>query len=234
MQGNIERLIELVYKKWKSGQGKELEAHPDEEVFACLLEDRLLAAEAQEIISHILSCNRCAEILATQLKLEDKLDKDIPKELIDYAQNLLKQEEKMPLLEIALSLKEKAIELLNTTGDVLVGLELVPAPVLRGRSIKDFKDEVTILKDLKDISVEVKIENKAGKAFNLTINAKEKNTRKLIKDVRVTLFKEDLELESYLSDSGSVTFEHVLLGNYRVEISTIEERLGSVLLQINA
>lgn len=234
MQDNIERLIELVYKKWKSGKQKEFQTHPDEEELTCLLEDRLSLPEAQEIISHILSCNRCAEIIATQSKIEDRLDRDIPREFLEYAQGLIKEEEKIPLLEIFLSLKEKAIELLNTTGDVLVGLELVPAPVLRSRSIKDFKDEITVLKDLKNISVEVKIENKAGKAFNLTINAKEKNTRKVLKDIRVSLLKEDLELESYVSDSGSVTFEHVLLGSYRLEIATINEKLGSVLLEINA
>jgi succinate dehydrogenase/fumarate reductase iron-sulfur protein len=98
--------------------------------------------------------------------------------------------------------------------------------------VKDFKDEVTILKDLKDIRVEVKIENKAGKAFCLTIMVKQRQTQKIIKDLRVTLLKDDLELESYLTDSGSVTFEHLLLGSYTIEVVSTEDKLASILLDI--
>ena len=151
---------------------------------------------------------------------------------MELVKNLLNREEDIPLLEILLRFKEKAIELINTTGDVLVGQELVPAPVLRSRLIKDFKDEVTILKDFNDIRVQIKIENKWGKVFNLKLAAKQKHTQKIIKDLRVTLLKDDLELESYLTDSGSVIFEHVLLGKYRLEISAIENKLASILLDI--
>ena len=123
---------------------------------------------------------------------------------------------------------------MNTTGDILVGQEFVPAPVLRSRKAKDFKDEVTILKDFKDIRVEVKIENKVGEAFDLTVLVKEKESQKVIKDLRVTLLRGDLELESYLNDPGKVIFENVLLGKYTIEISTLESKLASVLLEIKA
>ena len=43
--------------------------------------------------------------------------------------------------------------------------------------IKDFKDEIIILKDFKDVRVEAKIENKGGRAFSLTVAAKEKKTQ---------------------------------------------------------
>jgi hypothetical protein len=61
---------------------------------------------------------------------------------------------------------------------------------------------------------------------------KEKESQKVIKDLRVTLLREDLELESYLNDFGKVVFENVLLGKYTVEISTLESKLASVLLEI--
>ena len=152
--------------------------------------------------------------------------------MLKYVKNLVRPEDKPPILEIILKLKEKALELLNTTGDILVGQELVPAPVLRSRQMKDFKDEVTILKDFKDIRVEVKIENKHGEFFNVTVMVKEKETQKVIKDLRVCLLKDELELESYLNDAGKVTFEHILLGKYTVEISTLENKLASILLDI--
>jgi hypothetical protein len=129
-------------------------------------------------------------------------------------------------------LKDKALEILETTGDVLVGQEFVPHPVLRSRKIKEFKDEVTILKDFKEIRVEVKIENKENRGFDLVIFVKDKLSNRIIKDLRVTLIKDDLELESYLSNYDKVVFEHILAGKYIIEISNIEDKVASILLDV--
>ena len=76
-----------------------------------------------------------------------------------------------------------------------MGQELVPAPILRSRQIKDFKDEVTILKDFKDIRVQAKVENKGANAFSLVILVKERHTQRIIKDLRIRLLKDGAELE---------------------------------------
>ncbi len=232
MQSKLEKLIKLVYKRWKSDNYQMQKSHPDEEMLACFIENRLSPEENEAIKLHLLNCDSCAQSFAAHFRLNNVPDKQVPQELIARIKNLSGQEEKASILEIFLKVKEKTIELLNTTGDILVGQELVPAPILRSRQIKDFKDEVTVLKDFQDIRVELKVENKGGKNFNLHIIVKQKQTQKLIKDLRIALLKEDLELESYLTDSGVVTFEHVLLGKYRIEISSLEERLASILLDI--
>jgi len=232
MQENLEKLIKIVYKKWKLDQPKLEQLHPDEETFACFLEGRLPAKENERIRAHLISCERCSEAFAVSSKLEVIENQVAPEQLMQEAKRLIKEQDKLSILEIGLKLKEKAIEIMNTTGDILVGQEFVPAPVLRSRKAKDFKDEVTILKDFKDIRVEVKIENKGSQAFDLTVLVKEKESLKVIKDLRVTLLRQDLELESYLNDSGKVIFENVLLGKYTVEISTLESKLASVLLEI--
>lgn len=232
MNGGLERLVKIVYGKWKQDSLRAGKEHPDEESLACLLEGRLTPQEAEQVKLHLLSCEDCAESFAIQLGLETKEGFDVPQELLERVKDLLKQDPATPVLEILLRLKEKALELIHATGDVLVGQELVPEPVLRSRSIKDFKDEVTVMKDFQDIRVEAKIENKGLGAFNLIVMVKQKQTQQIMKDLRVTLIKEDLELESYLTGSGSVTFEHVLLGKYTVEISTIDSKLASILLDI--
>jgi len=232
MPGKLEKLIKLVYKIWKADQPQAQGPHPDEETLVCFLENKLSGQEYERIKTHLVRCERCSEIVATQLKLKTIEIKEVPGQLLARVKELVRQEDKISVLEIYLRLKEKVLEILNTTGDVLVGQELVPAPILRSRKIKDFKDEVTILKDFKDIRVEVKIENKLGQAFSLMIAVKEKATQRIMKDLRVTLIKDDLELESYLTSSGKVIFEHVLLGKYTVEISTVENKLASVLLDI--
>ena len=232
MQENLEKLIKIVYKKWKLDQPKATQPHLDEETLACFIEGRLAPKENERIQAHLIGCERCAEAFAVSLKPEVRENQVVPEQLMQEVKRLIKEQDKLSILEIGLRFKEKAIEIMNTTGDILVGQELIPAPVLRSRKVKDFKDEVTILKDFKDIRVEVKIENKAGEAFDLTVLVKEKETQKIIKDLRVTLLRQDLELESYLNDSGKVIFENVLLGKYTVEISTLETKLASVRLEI--
>jgi len=232
MADQLERLIKAVYRKWRSGHARIHNVHPDEEAWACFLEGKLAQSENQRLEEHLLSCDICAEAFAIQLRLKPAQDKNVPKELLERMKNLVIGQDKASILEIYIVFKEKALEIIHTTGDILVGQEFVPAPVLRSRQIKDFKDEVTILKDFKNIRVELKLERKAGSAFDLSVFVKDKQTHRVIKDLRVTLLKEDLELESYLSDSEKVIFEHVLAGKYTIEISNPESKIASVLLDI--
>ena len=232
MPNQLEKLIKVAYKKWKSEHLKADSAHPDDEAWACFLEGRLSKEENERIKTHLISCDSCAEVFAAQLRLKPISVKGVPKELIEHAKNLTVSQDSLSIIEIFLKLKETALEILSTTGDVLVGQEFVPAPVLRSRKIKGFKDEITILKDFKDIRVEIKIENKLGEAFDLIVFIKDKQTQHIIKDLRVTLLKDDLELESYLSTSDKVIFEHMLVGKYIVEISNIENKIASILLDI--
>jgi len=231
MQNKLEKLIKIVYKKWKSDQSKIIDSHPDEESLACFIDGKLSSQEKEVLTAHLMNCDSCAQNVAIQasLKLEDK---EVPQELVERMKDLVSYKDISSILEIALRLKEKTLEILNTTGDVLVGQELIAIPILRSRRIQDFKDEVIIVKDFKDIRVEIKIENKGDRSFGLSVMAKERDTQKIIKDLRVTLLKDDLELESYLNDLGSVTFEHVLLGKYTVEISSLENKLASILLDM--
>lgn len=232
MPGKLEQLIKVVYKKWKIDHRLADELHPDEESWACFLEGRLPQEENERIKTHLISCEVCAEVFVTQVRLKPQPVKGLPKEILERVKNLVVSEDNLSVVEIALMLKEKALEILSTTGDLLVGEEFVPAPVLRSRQLKEFKDEITILKDFKDIRVEVKIENKLGQAFDLIVFVKDKQTHRIIKDLRITLLKDDLELESYLTTSDKLIFEHVLAGKYIVEISNIESKIASILLDI--
>lgn len=234
MQSKIEKFIRLAYRRWRYDNCRMHDSHPGEESLACFLEGRLSRQESEGVKLHLLTCDSCSEILAIQAKAGGAEETPVPAELMQRAKDLAGSDVKSVILEIFLRLKKEAMELINTSGDVLVGQELIPVPILRSRKIPDFKDEVTILKDFKDLRVEVKVENKGGKAFNLNVAAKERQTQRALKDLRITLLKDDLELESYLSDSGSVTFEHVLLGRHRIEISSLEKKIASILLDMEA
>ncbi|MDD4982290.1 MAG: hypothetical protein PHS12_06030 [Candidatus Omnitrophica bacterium] len=228
----IERLIRLVYKGWKSRHIKE-EAHLDEEDIASFLDGRLSLEKCELIKEHLIACPGCAEALGLSLKANDLCDNPLPHPVLNSAREALGIN--IPsVVEIMLRLKERLLEVLKANGDVLVGQELVPASILRSRNLGDFKDEVVILKDFANIRVRVSVENKTGKDFNVNIQAKDKQKKAVIKDLRVTLFREGVELESYLNDSGSVTFEHLLLGKYKIEVADLEGSLASVLLEVKS
>lgn len=234
MGDNLENFIKRIYKNWKKDKTSIGGKHPDEEMFVCFFEDRLSKEEAERLKAHLISCKRCLEIVDVQMKLKTSQAESVPLELMDWAKGLLVSQEKSPVLEVLLKLKDDLLELLNATGDVLLGQELVPAAILRSRSIKDFKDEITILKDFGEIRVELRLENKGNRTFNAVVLVKEKNTQKSIKNLRISLIKDGIELESYLNDTGAVIFEQVSLGKFKIEISSIEEKIASVLLDVEA
>ncbi|MFA5402487.1 MAG: zf-HC2 domain-containing protein [Candidatus Omnitrophota bacterium] len=232
MSEKIERLIRTVYNRWKKNRLKETDAHPDEETLACFLDGCLSEQENERLKAHLAVCNDCSQACALNLGAETAELKEVPGDLLDKAKGILSLKNRLSVLEIFLRVKENILEIIKVNGDILLGQELVPAALLRSRDIKDFKDEVIILKDFQDIRVEVKIENKGGRYFNVLLQARHKFTPHVLKDLRVTLIKDDLELESYLSETGAISFEHVLLGKYRLEITSLENRLASVVLDV--
>ena len=134
MQDKFERLIKMVYKKWKLGGGRVQQTHPDEETLVCFIEGRLSREENDRIRAHLVTCDNCIEAVALNLKLKPTEIKEVPAQLLSQVKNLLEAQSKPSALEIVLRFKERLLELLSTTGDVLVGQEFIPAPILRSRN----------------------------------------------------------------------------------------------------
>lgn len=230
----FERLAKVIYREWKTAHHFTGKEHPDEETLVCFLEDKLPLPDNNLVQQHLLSCDLCAEYLSTQLKIQPHLSLDVPDSLLVKLKKLVGQDTRENLLEIFVHLKEKALEIIQTSGDVLLGQELVPAPILRSRKINEFKEEVSILKDLQQIRVLAKIQNKSAKSFNLTITVKDKQSQKIDKNLRITLIKDGLELESYVNDAGSSFFENIPPGNYTVEVSRQAQREAVIDLKVKA
>jgi len=230
----FERVAKLIYKEWKVTNRPTPKEHPDEQDLSCFLDDKLSLLNKNLIQEHLLSCDVCLEYVSTQLKIQTHLSLDVPPALLEKIKRIVSQDTHENLLEVFIRLKEKALEIIQTSGDVLLGQELVPAPVLRSRKINEFKEEVSILKDLQQIRVLAKIQNRSAKSFNLTITVKDKQTQKIDKNLRITLIQDGLELESYINESGSSFFENIPLGDYIVEVIRQEERLAVIDLKVNA
>ena len=233
MPENLEKIIRVIYSQWKGRRGLGKNNHPDEEKLACFAEGKLLGRDKALLEKHLLNCALCAEYVFTQLKIKPHLSLDVPEQLLENTRKLVIGDAEESLFEIFLKLKDKALEIIRTTGDVLVGQELVPAPVLRSRKISEFKEEINILKDFQELRVLAKIQSKNTKNFNLTVIVKDKINQKIPKNTRISLIKDEVELESYVTDSGSGYFENIQPGNYTVEISSNEQMIALVDLKVN-
>ncbi|MCX5699223.1 MAG: hypothetical protein NTX01_05960 [Candidatus Omnitrophica bacterium] len=229
----FEQIAKIIYREWKTANRFTGQGHPSEENLACFLEDKLPEKDKDMMRKHLLSCGVCAECLSIQLKIQPHLSLDVPAPLLGKVKKLVGQEAGENLLEIFLKLKEKALEIIQTTGYVLLGQELVSDPVLRSRKKNEFEEEVSILKDLRQIRVLAKIQNKSTKSFNLTITVKDKQSQKNDKNLRVTLIRDGIELESYITDSAqSSFFENITPGNYMVEVSRQGQREAVIDLKV--
>jgi len=232
MSEKIEDFIKKVYMGWKKSKSLSESSHLDEEKIACFLEQKLSDKDSQEVKSHILHCPDCSYKLAINLKADNLSDINVPQKLVESVKKKVLLDGQADLLEVFIRLKEKMLEVIKSSGDILVGQELIPAPLLRSRNIKEFKDEVTILKDFKQLLVEVRVLNKTKDYFDCMVRIRNKLNQVSVKDIRVTLFVDDLELESYAADLGIVAFEHVKLGKYRLEIANPEKKLANIVLEV--
>ncbi|MDD5247242.1 MAG: hypothetical protein PHS09_07615, partial [Candidatus Omnitrophica bacterium] len=131
MREGFNHLVKAVYHKWKLDQGLVREKHPNEEELACFGLGVLADDLALKIKTHLLFCPECMEAFLFYLSLRKTEEREVPAHLLELLNAVGKPGQKSYVLEIIIQVREKLLELVNTTGDVLVGLELIPAPVLR-------------------------------------------------------------------------------------------------------
>jgi hypothetical protein len=229
---NFERTAKLIYRQRKTDHPLKGKGHPNEEELSCFLEGKLSPDEIKSVQRHLVECDSCARYVSVELKTQSHLSLDVPESLIEKIRKIVQDNIRSNLLEIVLSLKEGIFKIVRTTGDVLLGQELVPAPVLRSREISEFKGEVNIIKDLRLVRILVKIRQKSGSLFDFSIEAKDRRNSGKHKNLRVSLFKEGLELESYLDNSGIFLFENLSPGDYLVETSCRGRREAMIELKV--
>lgn len=232
MTANLEKLIKVVYKKQKADFMIKEVIHPNEETLACFIEKLLPPDETKLMKEHLIHCDFCTESLAAQIRTKKPKKIRLPQDLTSKVRDLIENQPELTVLNIILSIKERFFELINTNGDILVDQELMPASLARSRQIKEFKNEITILKDFNGIRLEVKIENKGPNLNSLTIAVKNKQTSQIIKDLRVALLKDNAELESYITDADKIVFDQILAAKYLIEISGTNNKLGAISLEI--
>ena len=208
-----------------------------EEQFACFIEEKFSASEREGVEKHLFSCRQCRDVLRDQLLVIKTMPQQetltAPEKAIERAKGLVTEEVGANILDIVLSIKETALEIIRTTGDILRGPELIPLAVLRGREKEDTSDEVRVVKRFQEVLADVQIEKKKSHSTDLIIRLTEKATKKKVHGIRVTLVRGNREIESCLVEDGKAKFEEVKTGNYRVILAREDKKIGIITLSMN-
>jgi hypothetical protein len=224
----IERLIKMVYRFFKSKEPKKELICPDEEMLVSFLEGKLSSDEDIKLQEHILSCRRCSEIV---LFFELKEEKEVPEYLIEKVKGLIKKE--IPLwLELAIAFKERGLSIIKSTADILLGNEILPLPVLRARNIEVIEKTLSLIRDFGDIRIQIEINKTEKTKVKLTVSLLDKKSLKPQEDMRVGLFKQNREIESYALQKGTAVFEDLEFGEYEIKVSKDLEDLGLIKLTL--
>ncbi len=233
MEEQWHTFMRQAFQKWRQAVSANIRAHPNEEVMAGFLAGTLSPAEQKSVQIHLAACPACNALLTLALKAgKEEGELEPPQELIAEAKAAFDPVPEAGPLELAVRLRDFFLELVSTTGDVLVGQELIPAPVLRSRQIREFKEQLVVLKDFNDLRVELKLVSRRASFVSIYISAREKPSLEPANGLRVSLVRAEVELESYIVDSGKASFEQIEAGQYLLKIQRSGELLAQVQLDV--
>ncbi|MBU0549678.1 MAG: hypothetical protein KJ838_05130 [Candidatus Omnitrophica bacterium] len=227
----IEEIIKMIYRFYRKQRKHSSSVCPDEEVLACFAEGNLSRKEARKIQDHLISCCDCAELVSLFFK-EIEQAEEVPEALVSKAKGLLNDKVLHSLFDISLRLKEKALEILHTTGDVILNNEIIPLPVLRSRQIRELPDEITFIKELNDVKITLCLQKRDRKEVRINLRLTDRATSNPLSDLRLIIFKDDSEVESYDAPQGSAVFDRIGFGHYSVQILRQGGELGVIKLEI--
>ncbi len=233
MSERIERFIKMAYKDLKSGKFQQ--DHPSEEEIACFLEGKLEKEAAGRMKKHLSACDQCAKLVSDDLLFTGLPGNDVPERVLEKVEGMISDRASGlsgSFLDIVLKFVDQGLEIVRTTGEVFSGRELIPADDFReGRSLQ-FGHDSAITKTLDELFVEIRAESHEYPLFNLVVTIRDNKSRSFVKDVRVTLFKDEREIESRIIEQGKVMFESIGPAVYALEISDSKRVLATVQLEV--
>jgi len=233
---SIEKLLKMAYQRARSqGKDKPIGSCLTEENIACFLEGKLFGKDLSSFSDHILSCKNCADALRDNIAVVHMMKKDVfvPAYLENLAKSLVSEEVGENVLDIVLNFKDKAIELIRTTGEILMGPQLVPVPIFRSSGEHDKQpNEIKVTKTLNNIIAEIGIEKQKPDLANIVVRLTEKESNKKAKEIRVSLIKGDREIQSALIEEGKVKFEEIKANDYKIYLTKDEKKIGIINISI--
>ena len=227
----IEEVIKMIERLYRKNHNQANLPCPDEEALVCFAEGRFSKEESRKMQEHVVSCQRCAEVVSLFCRKTEER-REVPEFLLEKAKGLVEEKNLLHIFRVVLALKEKALQILETSGDVVLENEIIPLPVLRSRQISEFPEEIKLIKEFKDIKITLHIQKKNKDDIRINLNLADKASLQPLGDLRLALLKGNQELESYTAVSGNVVFDKISFGRYAIEILRKDNKLGIINLEI--
>jgi hypothetical protein len=229
---SLEGKIRRVYAYYLAMQTSRKSRCPDEEALVYFSEGRLSGMQMRRIQAHVAVCGRCAESIAVYKKIDAHDEHAVPPDLIEKVKTMLPRAQRLALLDVLVAIREEVLVLLGANAEVMSAKEIAPLPVLRGRGITEFKEELVLVKELAGIKITLYIEKRDRGRLRVKVVLADRKNRKFLTGLRISLFKDNAELESYAVRSGTAIFEGLSLGIYTLVILRKRENVGVIRIEI--
>ncbi|MEW5802642.1 MAG: hypothetical protein AB1847_11135 [bacterium] len=203
----------------------------------CLTEERLEAyyqgtlpkPEGMEIGNHLSNCQYCFDRLIILDELMAGEHVEVPRRLMAGARQTIFGSSNR-VLEIVLSITQKAIRIIKNTGELLT-----PEPVLqpaRGQEDKvghgQLSDFLIISKEFQDLKMDVQIEC-VNDSYKVILNASDPHNGTPLSGARLALFSGGRELSS-IEDSEAIFY--LKLRKYLIKVLFEEREMGEIRLDL--
>jgi len=199
---------------------------PDDETLAAFIEGKLPEQRHREISLHFLTCPKCRDYVAAAWGQIPKRLR-VPVEVIKKAAEILPAEESA--WEVVVKFTSDFVEVIKNTG---ARTQYFAPAYASARSDRVCQSSlVAVSENIGGIETELEIERLDSGEGELKVNFKESGGIPN-PPLRVTLKKNNKELESCIASRGSTVFEKVPIGAYDISISRKGISLGEITLEM--
>ncbi len=209
---------------------------PDNEVIACYVDGLLSKEEKITLDRHVSTCQKCKEVFAIQEEVAKLQEKEglsyVPPYVIERAKNLVNEKFGLNVLEVLVEFRDEVFKAVRSTGEIIAGLQLQPAFSLRGNQAESVKT-LSIKKVFDNVRVEIEITREQGDLNTVVLKVKDEQVETPLSDLRATLIQDEIELESYITKNGKAIFENIKQGKYLIQISSPNNPVGIINLELN-
>lgn len=238
MRDEISELLNKIMQL-KHGKSGALSAEGcclNEEQLACYVDGKYPEDEYEGYTKHIMSCGACSETIldyGKALLSEDHAEMP-PQMLIKNAQGLVEDTRLSDALDVIISIKNAALDLIKTTGEVILGNSLASMPAMRNEDKGKQSQNIRLVKKISNYCVDIEIQKKKADTTSIVVRMSEEETNIKADKFRVSLNKKGRELESLMSENGKVQFEEVKIGGYQFVIEIDGKKIGKINLSLES
>jgi len=212
-------ILERKVKELLSRPGAEKDPCPSELELAGLIEGTLSAPDEERVKAHLARCPQCLEAVRLGLALEDEPAGPVPESALNRARSVFK-----PSLG-----KRLGLFIIGLFSPVRAG---VPSFAVRGAELAGATGLSGYVKDLGPFRCEVEVEKAHDDRFSVVVWIYERDSKKTVSGLRVSLMEQSRELESLVLEKGRAVFEPVPAGAYLLKVSRGQEMLGGLMVRI--